>query len=383
MQWPYLPTTAVGISGSGWVDTGYRRYHAEESSTPSAMETRATQFVQQSRFTLRVTPTWTIEDKYFVQMQAELVAAQINTSQNPLVWAADDAWIRFGMWKKFDVLLGRFQAWEVYHYGMGLDLFTLERNGANDITAGQVAFPNIYGVTYMYTRQDVLGQGAVHFYPTDWLRFEVGFQYGSLLNPPANTEGVRPVAVADVPLWRRAVLRVKAGAEFIDSVGQTDRSKIETRSQGGGAALQLVFDPYVEGGANFAYAKNDSRDSSGQISGTGKNHTYSVGGFANIRILSVLLGEKLAHRGGVDDLLVGGGINYTQLIDNFFDPKLNRDDNVDQWQPYGAVQYALWNRLFIKGVFAYALANLNTVSRVGDPFKNEMWSFRLRALALF
>lgn len=370
MQWPYFPKTGLGISGSGWVDTGWRKFHAGEATSTSpglgTQESRGTQFVQQSRFVLRATPTWAIDDKFFVQMQTELVAAKIDTTQNKVVWDADDAWIRLGMWNKFDILLGRFQAWEVYHYGMGLDLYTIERNGANDDPQGNA--PQIYGVTYMYQRQDVLGQGAVHLYPSDWLRLEVGFQYGGGTNG-SNTDGVRPVAVADVPFGTRNVVRLKAGAEFLDSRGQTEGAKFETRSQGTGGALQVILDPYLELGANAAYAKNDARDSQGRISTTGKNQTYSIGGFANARILK--------------DLLVGGGLNFTYLVDSRFDTNANRNDNYDQWQPYGAIQYLLWNRIFIKGVFAYALADLNPVPQASSTtFRNEMWTARLRLLCL-
>jgi hypothetical protein len=248
---------------------------------------------------------------------------------------------------------------------MGLDLYTLERNGANDDPQGNA--PQIYGLTYMYQRQDVLGQGAVHLYPADWLRFEVGFQYGAGTNG-SNTDGVRPVGVADFPVGGSTVIRVKAGAEFLESRGQTEGAKFATQSQGVGGAIQAIIDPYLELGVNGAYAWNDARDSQGRISTTGRNQTYSVGGFLNARIIR--------------DLLVGGGFNYTYLVDSRFDPNANRNDNYDQLQPYGAIQYLLWNHLYIKGVFAYARADLNPVPQQSTTFRNEMWSARLRLLYL-
>ena len=369
LQWPYYTKTGVGFSGSGWVDTGYRTYRAGEptSAAGSGLGTQASQgkqFVQQSRFLLRTTPTWTDpKTQFFIQMQMELVGAQINTTRNGIVWSADDAWIRFGKWKLFDVLVGRFQAWEVYHYGMGLDLYTLERAGANDDTLGNA--PPIYGLTYMYQRQDVLGQGAVHLYPADWLRFEVGFQYGSASNGE-NTYGARPVGIAEF-----GPLRIKAGAEFLESRPQSPGTQAAQQSQGFGGSIQLVADPYVECGVNGAYALNDNRSSDGLINEAATNETFSVGGFANVRIYG--------------DLLFGTGLNYTHLVDKNYNAMAGRNDNYDQWQPFAALQYLLFKQLgspspglFIKAVFAYARADLNPTPMVANSYVNEMFSGRLR-----
>jgi hypothetical protein len=357
LQWPYYPKTGIGISGSGWVDTGYRNYNSGQGLST---QTKGEQFVQQSRFVLRATPTWTDDNgAFFVQAQMELVGAQISTS-NGEVWGVDDAWVRFGKWKLFDVLVGRFQAWEVYHYGMGLDLFTLERNGAYN---GSQPVPQIYGLTDMYLRQDSIGQGAVHVYPTDWLRFEVGFQFGADLSGN-NVDGIRPVGIAEF-----GPLRLKLGAEFIDGRGGGAGTLNKTRTQGYGGALQLVLDPYVELGINGAYALNDSIDGKGELVNTATNDTYSVGAFANARI--------------IPDLLVGAGINYTYLVDQNYDRTLARNDRYDQWQPFGAVQYLLLKQLFIKGVFAYAKADLNPIPSVSQVSTNDMYSFRLRFEYLF
>ena len=389
MQWPYYPTTGLGISGSGWVDTSIRKYHAGEAvsgmpgSGLGSGEAQGTQFLQQSRFVLRATPTWTFHDQnlqrlrdairdrvrigeFFVQAQMELVAAQINTS-NGVAWSADDAWIRFGMWNKFDILLGRFQAWEVYHYGMGLDLYSVERTGAidKDPTNG---IPQIYGVDKMYQRQDVLGQGAVHLYPFDWLRFEVGFQYGA--NGGLNTAGVRPVGIADFPIGHVAVVRLKAGAEFVESrpqvQGGSDLTALLTNGYGG--ALQVIFDPYLEFGANGAWSWDDQRDNQGRITPTGRDQRYSVGGFANARI--------------VKNLLIGGGVDYTYRVDTRYDPVAKRNENYDQLQPFGSIQYLLWDHLFLKAVFAYAKSDSNPDTQQGPVMQNEMWSARLRLLYL-
>jgi hypothetical protein len=371
LQWPYYPKTGIGFSGYGWVDTGLRVFNAGEATATSAglgaQAEKGKQFVQQSRFVLRVTPTWTDpKNLFFVQLQTEFVGAESNSSQDPIVWSVDDAWIRFGKWKLFDILLGRFQAWEVYHYGMGLDLYTLERNGANDLAVGGGP-ASIYGVTNMYLRQDTVGQGAVHLYPFDWLRFEVGFQYG-FGTSGANTYGVRPVGIAEF-----GPLRIKAGAEFLETRAQTTSpaDPTATQSQGFGGALQLVFDPYIEFGVNGAYALSDVRNSMGLISVAQTNETYSVGGFANVRLYG--------------DLLFGAGLNYSHLVDEDYDPAVHRDDNYDQWQPFAALQYILFRQygspspgLFIKFVAAYARADQNPTPMQSPEYRNEMYSGRLR-----
>jgi hypothetical protein len=376
-QWPYYPKTGIGIAGYGWVDTGLREYNAGEATSTSAglgsMAAKGKQFVQQSRFVLRMTPTWTDpKSQFFVQVQTEFVGAQETPQASPTsLWSVDDAWIRFGKWKLFDVLLGRFQAWEVYHYGMGLDLFTLERSGANDASQGSAAAPQIYGLTYMYLRQDAVGQGAIHLYPTDWLRFEVGFQYG-FATSGANTYGVRPVGIAEL-----GPFRIKAGAEFLESRPQgVGALGPATQSQGFGGSIQLVVDPYFECGINGAYALNDLRNAQGLIDANGTNQTYSVGGFANVRLY--------------DNLLFGAGLNYTNLVDHNFDPAVNRDDNYNQWQPFVALQYLLFRQynspspgLFIKFVGAYARADLNPTPMTAPEFRNEMYSGRLRLEYLF
>ena len=363
LQWPYSPKTGLGVSGSAWVDTGLRAFHAGEASGSSpglgAQEESGKQFVQQSRILFRATPTYTLGD-YFVQAQAELVAAQLAASSSGIQWSADDAWVRFGKWNVFDVLVGRFEAWEIAHYGMGLDLYTLERAGANDI-APDFGTASLYGVSYMFERQTSLGQGAVHVYPTDWLRFEVGLHYGAETNG-ANTWGARPVGVLDFK-W----LLVKVGAELRDQTGQFDNQVFETRQQGIGGAIQVISMPYIEFGVHGAYSETDTRDDMGRITTRGTFHNYTLGGFANARV--------------AEDVLVGAGLDFSALEDTNFSSDVNRNDDARHWQTFGAVQYAILKHLFLKAVFGYAVANVNPVD--SNVFRNEMLSARLRALLLF
>jgi hypothetical protein len=355
LQWPYIPKTAIGVSGSIWLDTGY-----EHIARGNPTEQSIKYWVQQGRLVLRVTPTWS-DGEWFTQAQAEFVANE-NQSQSPSSSPpqadVDDLWIKIGKWKTFDVQVGRYEAWEVYHFGMGLDLYTLERNGATD---QNYSVPSVYGVTYAFYRPNSIGAAAVHLYPTPWLRFELGTRYGN--ETGQNGFAVRPVGVLDLG-W----MKFKVGAEYLDYKPQIEGSLNEQKEQGAGAALQFVVDPWVEFGINGAFGHQDQSDPQGHQSPTATFSTYSIGAFANVRI--------------VEDLLVGAGINYTYLKDQQFDPTLGRDEDFDQWQGFGAVQYLLLKQLYIKGVFGYALADFNP-NMTNLPFANRMVSGRLRLEYLF
>jgi hypothetical protein len=357
-QWPYYPKTGIGISGYVWMDTGYEHIHRGDPTPPSS-----TAFMlQQGRFLLRATPTWS-NGAYFVQGQAELVANKDQTQDQSTNGQADvdDVWVRIGRWKSWDVQLGRYEAWEVYHFGMGLDLYTLERAGATDQA---LSVPAIYGVTYAFYRPGSIGNGALHVYPTKWLRFELGAQFGN--EAGQNGVAARPVAIADF-----GFLKLKAGAEWKQLTQQQDGEKGQTTEYGAGGSAQFIIDPWVEFGVNYAYGKADIIAQDGNPD-PGSYSTYSVGGFANARI--------------ADGLLIGGGLNYTYLVDKRYDPKDNgRADDFDHWQTFGAIQYHLFKQVFIKAVGAYALANLNPVTINADPLVhyNTMISGRLRVQYLF
>jgi hypothetical protein len=365
LQWPYYPKTGIGISGSVWVDTAYQRLTPGEplsGSVGNPQLPKTTSFLQQDRLVLRATPTWS-DGSYFVQGQGEFVASRIDSTDG-IIWSADDVWVKAGKWNAYDLQLGRYEAWEVYHFGMGLDLYTFERSGA---TGGPYT-PQIYGLTYAFYRPESVGQGAIHVYPTDWLRFELGTQYGSESiqggGGGLNTLAVRPVAVVDLG-W----LKLKGGAEYRDLTGSQDGQKQEYVQRGVGGAVQVIVDPYAEFGVNAAFGHQEQRSQDGTISTAGTYDTFSVGGFANARI--------------VENLLVGAGIDYTYFEDTATQLNVPRNDNFDHWQTFGAVQYRLFDQLFIKAVVAYALADLNPLPMLGSLYKNESVSARLRLMYLF
>lgn len=363
MQWPYMPRTGLGLGGYVWIDTGYEYIRRGDPGDPSLSEQ-----IQQGRFVLRATPTWS-NGKWFVQGQAELVGNKDQTQTQPLQGDTDDVWVKIGKWKTFDIQLGRYEAWEVYHFGMGLDLYTLERQGAVDAhfnTIGQGPVP-IYGVTNMFYRPGSMGAGALHLYPTDWLRFEVGTQFGD--ENGLNGIGARPVAIIDFG-W----MKLKGGAEWKQQTPINVGAKGEQWNFGAGGALQFVIDPYIEFGLNYASGGQIQYDfSEGLRSPSGTFETYSVGAFANARI--------------IDGLILGAGLNYTYLVNQFFDPKLGRNEDFDQWQGFAALQYHLFKQVYLKFVGGYALANFNPNTLDSQlttvVHDNQMLSGRLRVQYLF
>src|SRR5690606_13078527 len=166
--WPYMPAYAgppalrVGFSGFAWIDSSYRTIDVGVD-----IESDETEFRQQGRLGLRVTPVYNVDDDYFVQSNIEFIAIaeQDHTVNNYA--DVDDAWIRVGKWKMFDVQVGRMQGFEVYHFGMGLDLNTYERAGA---TSANYTPAQPYGLTDLWDRGRNVGGAAFHWYYPEWLR---------------------------------------------------------------------------------------------------------------------------------------------------------------------------------------------------------------------
>jgi hypothetical protein len=368
-QFPYMPrnpdatpdagapAARIAFSGSVWSDTSYRKVDSGISATdPNVREWR-----QQSRLVLRATPTYNAGHDWFVQGQGELalVGAQPAATDNI---NADDLYVRVGRWNLFDLTVGRFQGWEVYHFGMGLDLNTVEREGA--ITSLNVPV-DIYGLTFLWDRPNGPGHVAIHMYGSDKLRFELLGEVGS---SDLNQLGVRPVAILDL-----GVVKVKAGAEYEKQTPRQQSSDRldETIRSGVGGAVQFVLDPRVEAGLSAARAVVDVKNTQGVIDVAKSTTTYSVGAFANARV--------------VGSWIVGAGGNYTRENNLQFNPTTGASDIRTHLQIFGAIQYAFWQRFFIKGVVSYADADFNQLHEPPPvpEFHNKMLSGRLRLMYLF
>jgi len=399
LQWPYMPHTGVGISGSAWIDNGY-----ETISRGLINSADTKQYVQQGRAVLRATPTYA-KGTFFVQGQMEVVGnkdqVRSQSNANSGIVDIDDLWLRVGQWNAWDVKVGRFEGWEVYHTGMGLDINTIERRGAIQGSFGGTAErPDYYGLTYLHDRPSDQGTGdiALHVFPARFLRLELLGQIGANVVAADfgnNSLGGRGVAILDL-----GFLKVKFGGEWVKSTPDytmtvplldgTNQpilgpdgnpiqikqvSKQSSTQHGLGWAVQLILDPTVELGANFGVGLGDQTDDKGNPIDKAATTTYSVGGFANFSVGSFLPPP-------MRDLLVGAGVNWTTQKDLHRDPSDGKVDYTANLQTFGAVQYIVARQLFIKAVFAYARSDFD-LSFGGGQWSNYMYSGRIRLMYLF
>jgi len=370
-QFPYMaPETSknqvrIAISGNAWVDTSYARIN---SGTPDTVSSQK-RWVNQGRAVVRFTPAYTTREGWFVQGQVETVANgdQVLPNSN-IVGGVDDLFVRAGKWNAFDVTVGRYQGWEVYHYGMGLDLNTFERRGAE---LPNLSPPQIYGVNYFWDRPNGgAGNYAAHFYPTDYLRFELLGQVGAT-SSGGNVRATRPVAILDL-----GYIKLKAGWEYGVAVGQKDVDKAHSRQNGFGGAIQVVIDPYIEGGVNAAIGYLDSWNAFGLPDTKGSSTTRTFGGFLNGRIFGSLMVGLGANQTHWNNLLPNG---------NAQTPNLHGDtDWATHFQSFAAIQYGLWDKLFFKFVANYARFHYeDIVQNPPHSYTNSEWGGRLRMMYLF
>jgi len=356
MPWPYYPKTGIGVSGYAWLDTGYETIDRGNNANQPDLK----QLVNQGRAVLRVTPTYS-GDSFYVQGQAELVGNKDQTQVQPQVADLDDLWIRVGQWKKWDVQIGRFEAFEVYHFGMGMDLNTLERKGADD----QIRTPpDVYGLTSIVYRQSGVGNVALHGYLGDYIRGELLGQFGFDVSPPLNTTGVRGTVVVDL-----GKVKAKLAGDLRKQFAYVSTSKESRFQRGVSAALQLVLDPWVELGVNAAAGLTDHYNpinttdpnaSMGDFDGANSFTDVDGGAFLNFRLAA--------------DLLAGTGVNYNHQTDQV-------TGSFNHLQTFAAIQYFLGKRLLIKVVGSYAKSHIGAALQT--PWDDTMFSGRLRIMYLF
>ena len=393
LQWPQNTRTGLGVSGMFWVDSGYEMIKRDR---PQLLD--SSMYLQQGRGLLRVTPTY-VHGSFFVQGQAELVAnlCQSTTSVCTAVgtFSNDDLWIRVGQWNLWDLKLGRFEGWEIYHLGMGLDPYTLERQGAGMFntdsdtgTGPRLEAPSFYGVNYMHDRPTdglAVGYAAAHLYATEYLRGELLGKLGSdnyradnaTQGNPFNYLGGRLSGIFDIG-W----FKLKIGGEYqkctaVTQVigGQPDgtmakKDSVEERTQMGlGGSMQFIIDPIVEFGLNAAIGKQRQVDGMGREVQDQSYTTTSVGAFANVRL--------------VDDLLLGLGANGTTQEDGFRADGSSANDYTTHLQGFAALQYLLAGQLYLKVVLAFARAKFQPSDIDAPIWNNDMYSGRIRLMYLY
>jgi hypothetical protein len=372
-QFPYMPANPgqdsslrIAISGSLWDDISYARIISGLPDTAPNMK----RWRNQGRGVLRATPSYSTNGGWFGQGQVELVGnVEQIVDSGSAIGTVDDAFVRGGKWGLFDLTVGRFQGWEVFHYGMGLDLNTIERRGAEvpGLTGGKP--PTTYGVDYYWDREnESTGHYAGHVYFTDYLRLEVMGITGT--KSGMNTQGFRPVGILDL-----GYVKVKAGYEFGEDSAQKDSEKTRTKRNGFGGTVQFVWNPYLEGGLNGAVGFVDSWNNLGLPDLTQSTTTYSYGGFLNGRVYGPLIlgvGTNMTH------------VDYLERNGNTASSNLGKSNYDNHLQTFGAIQYSFWDRLYAKFVFSYAeYHHEDKLQDPPHPYTHGVYTGRLRLMYLF
>jgi hypothetical protein len=394
-QWPYMPkmegepAARLGLSGSAWVDMSYARTN---SGLP-ATEYNTIVWEQQSRLVFRATPTYSTGSGWFAQAQGELVLNGTAPALEANRFATDDLYIRAGKWNAFDLTVGRFQGWEIYHFGMALDQNTYERVGP--LPAQGTASPaQIYGVTHFWDRPNGPGNIALHLYgppPVEFLRAELLGQLGNS-SGQVRLAG-RGTLIADWGMdlpgknGYRLSVKAKVGGEYGDDRRTEWTEDFEHRPptardkvvrQGFGAALQFVFDPFVELGGSFAQGLEDRWDGRGQYIYAGSRTTTSVGGFLNVQPVTRLIFGLGAHVTDQESLRC---TETTPPVPPNMAPTTEdcsraptAEGQFDSWkltQYFFVAQYEPLPNLYTKLVLAHGKADYNRYSEGLAPYSHE------------
>jgi hypothetical protein len=389
LQWPQNTRSGLGVSGQFWVDSGSESIQRDSDVLPNT-----SMKLQQGRAVLRLTPAY-VSGRLFAQAQVEMAGnlcqATTTICMTSGTFSTDDLWIRVGAWNAWDLKVGRFEGWEVYHLGMGMDQYTVERLGAgmfgvDTMTIPKLEAPTFYGVTYLHDRPAdglAVGYAALHLYPTESLRFELLGKLGSDTyrgdnatgDTPWTYFGGRPTIVFDVG-W----FKLRVGGEYQKRTATTQTlepgtppikkdAAAERVQKGAGASMQFVIDPIVEFGVNGAIGKQDDTDGFGRAVPETTFTTKSVGGFANVRLL--------------DSWLLGLGANWTTLTDSYLAAGSSVNDFTAQLQGFVALQWRPVGQLYIKGVFGYARADFAPSDLTINEWHNYMYSGRIRLLYIY
>jgi len=382
LQFPYMTRSGVGVSGNVWVDSGYERITRDRMGDSAF-------YLQQGRAVLRVTPTYT-NGSFFIQGQVEPVGNLCQTAgsvcaKEGSVYSTDDLWIRFGRWNSWDIKVGRFEGWELYHVGMGMDLYTIERQGASNFGATSpsgLTAPDFYGVNWMQYRPDAglgLGYLAFHAYPTNTFRIEVLGELGAdgVGDTSMTYIGGRPSFILDQG-WMKA----KLGAEYeraSGDLGYTDpndntkklSSKLARTRRGFGGSLQFVVDPRAEFGGSIGYGDQKLTDNatSDVASDTDSWTRITTGGFANLRLGALWL--------------LGTGVHFTWQNDKHYAAGSQSPNYTANLQGFLALQYLLARQLYIKGVFGFSRTDYVASDASIPVLANYMYSARIRLMYLY
>lgn len=328
----------IDLSGYFWVDTGYMQQKNGEAG-----QLNKDAPYMQGRFVLAAEHQRNFGDAFGLA-RVELVGMVNEFSNGSYEPHNVDAYLQVGK-KSWDVMVGRFVGWEVFHRGLGVDLNTAEESGA-------LHAPAHYQLNFARGTTDGAGQAAVHLFPADFLRLELGGVYGQ--DSQQNWYGARPVANL-----RFGMLELVGGAEILRQEGQRSDDKVVQTSKGVGGRVQLNAGR-ITAGVNYAHAKVEKTDTNGETDAGTQHDRDTAGVFADLK-----LGSSV----------VGGGFLYT------------KEDKVvsskKYYQAFLAWQYATP----IEGLSVKAVVNFSRTHNedfdAHTEFENDLRSVRVRCAYAF
>lgn len=333
---PQVLGTDIVLSGYFWGDTGYMaRTNAQQGQYDQNVS------YLQGRFVLGAGLTRTLGD-FYGSAKVEFLGLVNEFARSQYEPHTLDAYVRVGHKRWFDVQVGRFLAWEIYHRGQGIEFWTAEE-------AGALGGPALYWLDLTRGYRNESGQGAIHFYPFELLKFELAAVYGQENNQ--NTYGLRPALHFT---WKD--LQFLAGYETLQLRPQTTADKVQSTTHGWAARLQYTFFKRATLGANFGQVFINSIDIQGLVDSDRSLDKYTVGGFADVDLWNFSLGLGYHHT------------NQLNL----------QGENNRHHQAFGSLLYRLpLPGLSVKAVYGFALAHIEDLD-TRSAWENHVHSFRLR-----
>ena len=323
--WSPLTWAGGQLFGQVELDVGYATYkYPEYQDRPEE-----TLHDMRGRFVLGPLFHRDLSGGYYLSVLAQFVA-WVREQEQQYQINADDVYVQLGNGTNWDLQVGRFMTWRVYHRGLGFDIFTLEDQGTSKsypISNGDFAVKT-YEVDYIFLRNspyvggEVAGRAAFHYYPADILGFELAAAYGLAGSRSLNTLGGR--LAADLQ-WE--FLRLSAAAEYrrqrqtgplhaIQNAGTPQEVSVECALCGGsnnygfGGGAMVTFSPVrigggVARGTDKGYANTADEDGVAGPNSEASGHRMSVGGFAELDLGTLLLERSV---------ILGAGYNRTELV---------------------------------------------------------------------
>jgi hypothetical protein len=347
-------------------DSTYAKYSDAGIDRPQAFYDMRGRFVVGPTLEHRFGPN----KDWFVAARGELVAWARETGSYQV--NADDVYGQVGQKGLWDLKLGRFQTWRVYHKGGGFDLYTIEDQGActsPGLSSGNCSLeannfaPHTYEVNYNYYREST-GKVAAHIYPTPWSGIELAGAFGNLGS--ANQMGGRAAGLVHFSFLRAsAAIEYRATAPGQEQPPTCTNCNNTQHSIGFGGGLELNFKP-VAIGVNGAQAKDTKYNVTTGVLDTDASATRtSMGGYAEVDLGSLAIERSF---------ILGFGLNRTEVVDQV--------DNFEQH--YQGAAYALFplgfNDAALKLVFSQATLDIQKAN--GDGTATQLPTSTMRAARL-